>query len=160
MLGNEIVVSELARGRREEGIINGGLKPGTVIQVVSGSTLDAGNRLTWEAYNKTASGTPAKIAILDYNSDLGKTADDAIPTGTRGSIYYPMIGDDLNMLIQDQSGTGATSDFSVGDPLMVEDGTGLLIDGVLGTNECPFECQENVTDMTADTRLHVKFTGV
>lgn len=160
-LGNEIILTPEPRGRRVEGIIEGGLYPGTVVMVKAGSTRDAGGRLPFVAWNKSAQNVPGLVAILDYDKFQGQTADDAIPDGKRGFVYYPLAGDELNMLVQDQSGTGATSDFSVGDTLVAEDGTGLLIDSVPdAAGVAPqFECQENYTDMAADTRLHVRFVG-
>lgn len=164
MLGNNIVLTPEPRGRRLEAYNDSGgdLLPGTVVQLKSGSTEDAGGRLGIEAYNQSGSGVPKVIWVLDFDYLQGKTADDAIKDGKRCFIYCPLPGDELNMLVQDQSGTGATSDFSVGDPLKVEDGTGLLIDGALGTSGIanPFEVMENYANMTADTRLHVQFTGV
>lgn len=159
-----IVLTVEPRGRRIEGLISGALKPGICLQVVPGSTPDAGNRLTWQPYDKAGSGVPALIAVLDADWYQGKTANDAYVSGTRGFIYFPLNGDELNMLISDQSGTGATSDFSVGDPLKVEDATGKLIDGALGTSPSlganPFQVMENYNDMVGDTRLKVMFTGV
>lgn len=160
-LGNEIILTPEPRGRRLEAVIEGGLYPGTCVMLKSGATPDAGNRLTFVAWNKSAQGVPGAIAVLDYDRLSGRSADDAIPDGQRGFVYYPMAGDELNMLVQDQAGTGATSDFSVGDTLEPEDGTGLLIDVTpsAGGRAGPFECMENYNDMSADTRLHVKATG-
>lgn len=161
-LGNEIVLTPEPRGRRIEGVIEGGLRPGVAVQVKAGSTPDAGNRLTWQAWDKAGTGVPGLVGILDYDYLQGKTADDAIPDGKRGFIYFPLPGDEINMLVQDQSGTDATSDFSVGDLMAIEDGTGLLIDGSVGTStnaSAPFQVMENYTDMAGDTRLHVMFTG-
>lgn len=161
-LGNEIILTPEPRGRRLEGIIEGGLLPGTCLMVKAGVERDAGNRLTYVAYNRATSGVPGPVVVLDYDRLQGQTADDAIPDGKRGFVYYPLPGDELNMLVQDQAGTGATSDYAVGDGLMIEDGTGLLVDGTFGTAglAIPFECQENYNDMSGDTRLHVMFTGV
>lgn len=161
-LGNEIILTPEPRGRRLEGVIEGGLKPGTVVQIKPGSVADAGNRETYQAWDTAGTGVPGLIAILDYDYLQGKTADDAIPDGKRGFVYYPLPGDELNMLVQDQSGTGATSDFAVGDLMAVEDGTGLLIDGSVGTStnaSAPFQVVENYSDMSGDTRLKVMFTG-
>ena len=159
--GNLIVVSQEPRGRRGEGVVDGALLPGICVQVKSGVEPDAGGRLTYEPYNAAVSGVPKEVIVLDMDDLQGKLATDAYVSGTRCKLYWPLPGDDLNMLIQDQSGTGATSDFAIGDPLMIEDGTGLLIDGTLGTlgYAQPFSVQETLTDLAADTLCHVKFTG-
>lgn len=161
-LGNKIVLTPEPRGRRTEGIIEGALLPGTCVQVKAATEPDAGNRYTWVPYNRAGSGVPWLVAVLDFDQQQGKTADDAYTSGRRGFIYFPLPGDELNLLVQDQAGTGATSDFAIGDALMIEDGTGLLIDGNVGTAEYisrPFVNMETYNDMSADTRLHVMFTG-
>lgn len=161
-LGNKIVLTPEPRGRRTEGIIEGALLPGIVVQIKAATEPDAGNRYTWVPYNQTGSGEPVLMAVLDFDWQQGKTADDAYVSGRRGFIYFPLPGDELNMLVQDIAGTAATSDFAIGDGLMVEDGTGLLIDADLGTAQYlsrPFMVAETYNDMSADTRLHVFFTG-
>lgn len=162
-LGNEIILTPEPRGRRIE-VYNGteaDILPGTCVMATAAGEEDAGGRLPYEPYNTAQSGVPKPIAVVEIDWWQGKTADDAIEPGKRMVIYFPLPGDELNMLVQDQAGTGATSDYSVGDPLRVEDGTGLLIDGTLGTAgfSNPFECRENYSDMAADTRLHCIFTG-
>ena len=162
MLGNKIVLTPEPRGRRIEGVIETALYPGTVVQVKPGSELDAGNRLTWRAFDASGSGAPGLIGVLDFDWQQGKTYAEPYVAGRRGFIYFPLPGDELNMLIADLAGTGATSDFSVGDLLMVQDGTGLLIDAGIGTAQYtsrPFMAHENYSDMVGNTLLHVMFTG-
>ncbi len=161
-LGNKIVLTPEPRGRRIEYVISGNLLPGTVVQVQAGTARDAGNRLTVEAWNKVGTGKPGIIMVLDFDWQQGKLATEAYVSGKRGFVYFPLAGDELNMLINDVSGTGATSDFAIGDLLMVEDGTGQLIDALTGTAaalSAPFEVQEVVTDLAADALTHVMFTG-
>lgn len=162
-LGSEIILTPEPRGRRLEVFNNSGgdLLPGTCVMFEAAGVEDAGHRLPAVAYNTAQTGVPKPVWVVDNDWYQGKTADDVIPDGKRMFIYAPLNGDELNMLVNDQSGTGATSDFSVGDPLRIEDGTGLLVDGSLGTAgfSNPFEVMENYADMSADTRLHVQFTG-
>lgn len=162
MLGNEVILTPEPRGRRIDGVANVDMLPGICIMPIANVDEDAGNRLTWGPYDKAQSGFPSLIAIVDYDYLQGKTADDLIKAGKRFSIYFPLPGDELNMLVQDQSGTGATSDFDVGDPMTIEDATGYLIDGATGTSGYlirPFMVMEDYNDMAADTRLHVMVTG-
>lgn len=162
MEGNNIILTPEPRGRRLEGIARIDLLPGIVVQPVVGATEDAGNRIEWEPYDQANSGFPRIVAIADADWLQGKTGDDLIKAGKRFSIYFPLPGDELNMLVDDAAGTGATSDFSVGDPMQIQDGSGLLIDAATGTSSYltrPFMVFENYADMTADTRLHVMFTG-
>lgn len=162
MLGNKIVLTPEPRGRRLEGIASGALKPGTVVQIKAGTEPNEGNRYTWEAFDKSQSGQPGLIAVVDFDQQQGKTINDAYEDGKPVFLYVPLPGDELNMLINDQAGTGASSDFAIGDPLMVEDGTGQLIDASTGTGAYltkPFINLETYNDMSADTFLHVMFTG-
>lgn len=161
-LGNKIVLTPEPRGRFIEYVIDGALKPGTIVQVKAATARDGGNRLTVQAFDKSGSGKPGLIGVLDYDKQQGKSATDAYETGKRGLVYFPLPGDELNCLLHDLSGTGATSDFAIGDPLMVQDGTGKLIDALTGTAaylSAPFELQETITDSTADQLVHVMFTG-
>lgn len=161
-LGNKIVLTPEPRGRRVEGIIEGALTPGIVVQVKAATERDAGNRFTWQAFDKSGTGAPGLIGVLDYDWQQGKLATDAYVSGKRGFIYFPLPGDELNMSINDLAGTGATSDFAIGDPLTVEDGTGQLLDALTGTAVYlirPFVLMETITDLTADALYHVMFTG-
>lgn len=161
-LGNKILLTPEPRGRFIEYVISGTPKPGTVMQVKAATERDVGNRLTAEVYNKSGSGAPGLIGVLLEDIQQGKTVLDAYTTGKRGLIYFPLPGDELNMLIGDVAGTSGTSDFAIGDRLFVQDGTGLLIDALTGTAaglSAPFEMQETLTDLTANTLAHVMFTA-
>lgn len=159
--GNKIVINENPVGRRSEGVIVGALLPGICVQVNT-TEPDAGNRFFWSPFDKSGSGAPGLVTVLDYDFPQGKLATDAYQTGKRGFLYFPVPGDQLNMLIHDQSGTGATSDFSIGDPLMIEDATGKLLDALTGTGPYlarPFQLMETIVDLTADYLAYCIFTG-
>lgn len=167
-LGNEIIIGEYQQGRRKEGIISGTPKPGTVVQVQAGTEpvgTATGGAFTWEVYNRSgvgASGVPWLVGVLDADWLQGMKATDVYVTAKRCFIYFPLPGDELNMLIGDVTGTGATSDFAIGDALTVEDGTGKLIDANVGTSFYvfrPFICMQTYADMVGDTLLYTQFTG-
>lgn len=154
--GRQIVIANDPRGRFIEGIIDGTPKPGTVMQIKA-STEPVNGRHTWEVYNQAADGNQALIAVLCEDILNGKTVSDAYVSGTRGRLYIPLPGDDLNMLLADVSGTA--DDHVIGEKLMVDDGTGKLI-ATTGTPEAePFVLMETVTDPTADTLAWCIFTG-
>lgn len=133
------------------------------MQIKAATEPDAGGRFTWEVYDKSGSGAPGLIAVLDYDFAQGKTYNDAYEDGKRGFIYIPLPGDELNMLVADLSGTGATSDFAIGDLLIPQDGTGKLIDatvsGTASYTARPFQVLETYNDMAGDTWLRVMYTG-
>ncbi|GIW60133.1 MAG: hypothetical protein KatS3mg087_1199 [Patescibacteria group bacterium] len=153
---SSIVLTNDPRGRFVEGIISGTPKPGTVVQVKAATEPQHG-KLTWEVYNKAADGSRALIAVLVEAWWLGRTVDDAYKDGEHCQIYFPLPGDELLMLLQNQAGTADS--FNIGDELMVDNGTGLLI-AVSGTPESkPFIVIETVPALTADTLAKVMFTG-
>lgn len=155
--GNGIIVTPAPAGKFHEGIISGTPKPGTVMQKKA-STEPVGGRFTYEVFNKAASGSRGRILILLPDELQGIDETTAYVTGTRCFLYEPVAGEDFNMLIQDQAGTGATSDYAISDELMVEDTTGLLID-VNSEESGPFELNETITDLTADYLAWVTYTG-
>ena len=158
MKGNEIVVASNPRGMFVEGYVDGTPKPGTCMQIKAG-VEPVGGRYTYEVYNKTADGARGQILVLCADQLQGKTADDAYATGERCFLYSPVAGEELNCLIGDAAGTGATSDFAIGDKLMVDDGTGKLVDVGGSEESAPFELLETITDLAADYLAHVVYTG-
>lgn len=156
--GNEILVSDTPRGVFHEGVIYGTPKPGTCMQIKAGTASSEG-RFTWEAYDRVQDGVRSLVGVLLQNDGEGKLATDAYVSGTRGKIYCPAAGEELNMLIGDVSGTGGTSDFAIGDRLMIDDGTGKLVDAMGLAESVPFILLETITDLTADYLAHCMYTG-
>lgn len=155
--GNGIVVSAQPRGVFLEGYVSGTPKPGTLMQIQAGTALDDTGRPTFEAFNTDADGDRRLVAVLLEDALQGKLATDAYATGDRVRLYCPLPGEELNVLKGDVAGTG--DDFTVGQLLIIDDGTGKVI-GTTGSPESePFICLEAVTDPTADQLVHVVCTG-
>lgn len=122
--GNEIVVTpgpQGPRGRFFEGIISGTPKPGTTLQLKAGVEPIQG-AFTYEVVNRTISGQRGPTIVLLPDQMQSKTALDAYADGDRCFLYMPQNGDELNMLITADNGA-----LAIGDQLMVQDNTGLLI---------------------------------
>ena len=164
---DRIVLSAQPRGVFEEITIVGTPKPGTVMVIVPGQTaVNDDGRWDYEPAGTTAaSGTQGMgadgdripIAVLIEDALQGRAVSTAYATGDRGRVYYPAVGEELNMLMQNAAGTG--DDLTVGDPLIVDDGTGKVLKSA-GTPETePFMCLQVVTDPTADQLIWTKFTG-
>lgn len=154
--GNEIIVSSEPRGRFTEGIVYGTPKPGTVMQIKA-ATAAIGGRFTWEVYTPGADGNQRPIAVLLPDHYQGRLATEAYASGERCFLYFPVAGEELNMLKGDVSGTA--DDFAIGDVLIVDNGTGKVI-ATTGTPESePFICLETVTDPVADQLVHCMYTG-
>ena len=158
--GNEIIVSAEPMGRFHEGIVHTALKPGTCVQIQA-ATEPIGGRFEWEAYNAAADGDQRLVAVLLPDSLQGKLATDAYVAGDRCFIYCPIAGEELNMLVTDLD-TGTTEAFAIGDLLMIDDGTGKLVD-TTGTPEMEsFICMETFLDPTStqtDYLIWCMYTG-
>lgn len=166
--GNEIILSVPPKGVFEECIVSGTPKPGTVMELKTG-VAQVGGRWTYEpagttANNSTYSGMAADgnrlpIAVLLPDHLQGALATTAYVSGSRGFLYYPVPGEEVNMILKDESGTAADQDFIPGTKLIVDDGTGKLIASAGSPESEPFICLETVTDLDADTLTWCKFTG-
>lgn len=166
--GNDIIVSGEPKGVRTEGIIGanaGTPKPGTIMEIDYDVDADGTKRFSWEPYGVTASGGAnqgvsadgVRMPIAVLLPDPTKSATTAYAVGDRCFLYFPIMGEELNILVQDVAGTG--DDIVIGDKFLVDDGTGKLILST-GTPESePFMALEDVTNPTADTLLHVMYTG-
>lgn len=159
--GSDIIVSGQPRGVQLEGIIEGTPKPGTVMQIKAATAADGTGRHTWQVYNADADGNQRIVAVLlpDYLQGVMETT--AYTTGTRGFLYFPLPGEELNMLAANLTGTGSGTDdaFAVGDLLIVDDGTGKLIKTTGSPESEPFLVLEAVAALTEDTLIWCLFTG-
>ena len=165
MLGTKIIGSSHPRGVREECTIVGTPKPGTVMEM-DYNVSPVGGVYSWQAYGTTAAsggqgvsadGDRKIIAILLEKKHEGGIYSDAYADGDRGYLYYPIMGERFNMLVANISGTGDS--FSVGDEMMVEDGTGKLLICDSDAEAHPFTMQESSSALTADAWKHVIFNG-
>lgn len=160
MKGNEILISAEPNGRFIEGFVYGTPKPGTCMQIKAATEM-VGGRFTWEAFNADADGNQRLVAVLLPDALRGKLYSEAYVSGDRCFLYCPLPGDELNMLVTDIN-TGTSDTFAIGDLLMIDDGTGKLID-TTGTPESEsFICLETYADPTStqtDFWLHCMFTG-
>ena len=72
-------------------------------------------------------------------------------------LYCPLPGDELLMLVGDVSGTA--DDHTIGEILMVDDGTGELVTTTGSPENEHFVCLEAAADPTADALMHCMFAG-
>ena len=156
--GNNIVISENPRGRFTEGIINGALQPGICLSI-SAATEPVGGRFDWGPYSVAGvqNGSQRLIAVLLADSGQGKAATAAYVDNDRCFLYFPLPGDELNMLVGNQSGTADS--FAIGDLLMIEDGTGELLATAGSPESEPFVVMATTAALTADALVHCMFTG-
>lgn len=155
-MGAGIILSANPKGTFLEGIIYGTPKPGTMMQVRA--TAKVSGRLTFEVYTPGASGDPRCPIILLPDYLQGALATDAYVTGTRGFLYVPANGEELNILVKDVAGTGDTH--AIGDRMKAETGSGKFIVEATSANYAPFTLIEAATTaFTADGLLGAMFNG-
>lgn len=166
--GLNVVVTSPPGGVNGECTVVGTPKPGICMDLIrpNAATDIIGGRFKYEPYGTTAAsgvqgvaadGNRCQIAVLNVDWLQGRTYTDAYVTLTRGFLYFPRMGEELNMWVQNQSGTA--DDFVIGDKLIVDDGTGQLLISASTPESEPFICLEIITDPTADTFTHVLYTG-
>jgi hypothetical protein len=132
-------------------------KPGTVMQIKNSPLL--GNRPVWTVYDTAGDGYPGIIAVLLPDNLQGRLATSAYVSGERCFLYCPIAGEEMNMLRQDVAGTGAGEALAIGDVLMVDDGTGKVMQDSSGLRK-PFVSLEVVAaGGTADVLVHCMYTG-
>jgi hypothetical protein len=153
--GRTILITALPQGRFLEGTIFGTPKPGTVMSMKDAFYEGGWHR--WEPWSYS-SGHRRLIAVLLENRLLGGTIDDAHVSGTRGLLYCPIAGEEMNMLIADLAGTGANNTHAVFEQLMVQTATGKLIVESSPESE-PFTLLEAITTTDADVHAPCMYTG-
>lgn len=169
MKGVKIIASSHPKGVFEECTIVGTPAPGIVMELDDGVAA-VGEVFSWAAYGSDAAsggnnvnedGDPKIIAILLEDWAQGKVYNSAYAAGDRGYLYFPLPGETFNMILENQAGTGDA--FTIGQELIVDDGTGKLLACADDTSERkahPFMCLEAVSALAADYYCHVMFTGV
>jgi len=156
--GSQIIVSANPQGKFDECVISGTPKPGVCMEIVPGTALQGG-RPTMRAVTR-ATGAKGPICVLLPDSMQGKLPTDAYVDGTRGFVYWPIAGEELNMLLGDVSGTGSVEDTAIGDLFGVETVTGKIIANSAYT-ATPFQSMEARHGfITADELLWTKFLGM
>jgi len=165
MNGTRILCSAPYKGNIEDVIVSGTPKPGTCMEIKK-ATAAVGGRFTYAVAGSQAAsggigmaadGDKKCIAVLLEKDDEGQTYDDAYVDGQRGRVYFPLPGDQLNMILENQSGTADV--FAIGDELMVDDGTGKLLAVDTDAEAQPFTCLEAQAALTADVHCWVRFNG-
>ena len=153
MKGSEIVVEGNPKGLFLEGIVSGTPKPGTIMEIKA-STEPVLGRHTWQASSKT-SGVSRLIAIL-LNDDLqGQLATTAYVSGTRGKLYVPAEGESVNVLFENQAGTGDA--FAIGDLAAVKSNGKIIANSAYDST--PFTVMETTAAIAADTLIWCLYNG-
>jgi hypothetical protein len=160
--GNEIVVTSNPRGVFEEGYVKSGqtFYPGMVVLRDTSVALKGGKH-TYKIYDESADGDQPTGAFWVVTNGLlsllGKLCSDSYAAGERVSLYSPVAGEELNLLLKDIAGTA--DDHAIGEKLVVDTATGKLI-ATTGSPETEVaQLLEAVTDPAADTLAWCQWSG-
>lgn len=146
-------------GRFAQGIISGsGLAPGMLLEMVP-ATEPVNGIWTYRQYQTGTNGDRRPVIVLLDDSEQGVTPDvngaNTYTSGTICKIYFPINGDELNLMFKNIAGTGDTH--AIGDLAMIDTASGKLITQSIAANFAPFQVEETLTPgPTADTLLAVK----
>jgi hypothetical protein len=156
--GNRVVVNPDAKGAYEWGYVATAEYPGTIMQLDPSVALKAGKH-TWVPYSRDADGNHPKgpFAVIVEDLYQGKAATAAHVAGEICKMYIPLPGDEINLLFGNAAGTA--DDIALGDILMVDSGTGKVVE-TTGTPETEVAVAlEAITDPVADQLLWTRWTG-
>lgn len=156
-LYRSIVVNPDPQGRFLDAYINGTPKPGTFMQIKA-AVEPVGGLFQWTAYASGTNGnrSAGPLGILLPDTLQGMTVDGTYVTGALGKIYIPLPGDDLLCLVKNAAGTDT---FAIGDLMMIENATGLLLATTGSPQSTPIIIGETVaaTAWAADTLVYCWF---
>lgn len=157
--GNVIIISSQPGGKFKDIVVSGTPKPGTVMEIET--SFAEGGVHKMRAYQPGSDGERRPIAVLLEKDLLGGNITDAYVDGERGRVYYPIPGEELNMLVKNETGTGSLDEFADGELAAVDSGTGKLIRSwAAGSPESePFQALGALSDVTADVLHPFLFTG-
>lgn len=165
--GNEIIVESNPKGVHKEVIVVGTPKPGTCMMLQTGTDADANGHHSYVPATGGSDGAARSFCILtnELGALRGRLITDALVTGDLEKVYFPLAGEEFNMLCRDQPGTGTLGLSQVGDKLGIDAATGLLqpvnvATPVITGAYAPFELLVRLgTDQTANFHAWVRYRG-
>lgn len=150
--GQEILIATEPKGRFLEGVLNGALLPGTVVEIDPTAATPIGGEYTYRVYTSGTDGNRQMIGVLLPDRNQGGLATTAYVTGTRCFVYVPLAGEQLNILVK------ANVNPTFGQNLMVENASGKLKANSGTQQSSPFQALEALTN-AADALLFCQATG-
>jgi hypothetical protein len=153
--GNGIIVSADPKGRFEEIIITDTSKPGTLMEVVP-ATEPVSGRFKMRCFQRGSDGQRTPICILLDDVLQGIPVGTAYVANTRAQVYYPLSGEEMNVLLLDVAGTGDTH--AIGDFLIAKSGSGKFVVTTGTPQSEPFIVRETLAAPTADILCYVSRT--
>ena len=124
--GSSIIVAAQPKGQFEGIIVSGTPKPGTVMLQTNAAVSVGVGRNTYSARTGYADGAAGPVAVLLEDELQGSGMTQAYVSGAWGRIYWPIAGEDLNMILKYEAGTGTSLETGVGTRLEIQGATGKL----------------------------------
>lgn len=153
MLGNTILCESNPRGKREEGICSGALKPGSFVERVPSTLPDAGGAFTWRNVTR-GNGVKGPLVLVLEDDNQGVLPTGAYTSGARCKLYWPQPGEYMNCLLAESAGTGTVNMENIGDLLAVEGVSGNLMAGGSLASQ-PFQLCEHLGVAESGPTLHL-----
>jgi hypothetical protein len=147
MRGSTIVVACDPAGIFLEGIITDTSVPGTCMEI--DPTFEhqplVGGRHHWRHYQPAADGQQRQIAILREDDMQGILYNTPYVANTRCFMYVPALGEEMNVRVAGQPGTGSANEYDPGDRLTPQAATGMFILQSTSATWAPFKVMEEIT---------------
>ncbi len=158
MKGNKILINgNEPEGRFITGIISGaGCAPGMAMEIVP-ATEPVNGMFTYRRRQTGSNGDKRPLIVLLEDTLQGVKPDvngaNVYTAGSVAQLYAPINGDELNLLVENLSGTADSH--AIGDQLMVDvaSGFGKWIVQASAANSAPATLEETSAALTADTLL-------
>ena len=160
MKGAQILINgNQPNGRFEEGTIVGTPAPGTMMELVP-ATEPTNGRFSYRAVQTGSNGDnrPSVILLEDVGQGVvpNINGSNTYTNGSRGFLYWPVSGDECNVLVESESGTG--HHFAIADKLMIDSTNGKLILQDTAAHKAPWMVEETIpAPLSADTLVACKF---
>ena len=161
MRGQTIIVTSWPKGTRDEGILGLNAYPGTKMEIKNG-VLPVGGRHTWVPWGTNgsggtggteATGDPRPKAILLADELQGAAPLTQLIAGqNRAFLYFPLPGEDMNILCAGEAGTGSANAFFIGTRFIaqvtgVAATNGLYIVEATSSISADFMCKEHIDEV-------------
>lgn len=166
MRGQTTIVDANPQGKFTEGIVKAGQTFYPGMAVVKDASVDLVNgRHTYKIPDSGTDGNMQGAIWIVTDEMLAKrgrgmtsaTSFDSYAAGERVSLYCPLAGEELNLLLKNIAGTA--DDHTKGEILLIDDATGLFIATTGSPQTKSAKLLETITDPTADTQAWCEWAG-
>lgn len=145
------------QGRFLTGILGDTSGYGTAMQIQAGTAVSVSGLFTWVHYAPSADNDPRLVVILVNGFPGSKMGFTPVFPGSAGQaagtigqvceMYVPLPGDEMNINVKGQQGTGSANAFTVGERLGIDHTSGKFIQQSTSANRAAFDCLEHIDEV-------------